>query len=127
MRFMTYARTMNAALFLVVLGRRLRSTSGKRFVLVDRLRAHETPEVEAWVAAHQDRIELSYRPRYAPESNAAEYSNNDLKGQVNAPGLPNNKGELRSRMQGFMNKPRRLPGHVRNYFKHPCMLDAMAA
>jgi transposase len=100
-RFMTYARTMTADLFLIFLGRLLRSTTGKLFVIVDRLRAHETPEVAEWVAAHRDRIELFYLPRYAPELNATEYLNNDLKGQVNATGLPNNKGELRSRMQGW--------------------------
>jgi len=126
-RFMTYPRTMNAALFLVFLGRLLRSTSGKLFVIVDRLRAHETPEVGEWVAAHRDRIELFYLPTYAPELNATEYLNNDLKGQVNGAGLPDNKGALRSRMQGFMNKLRGLPQHIRNYFKHPCMLYAMAS
>jgi transposase len=126
-RFMTYERTMTAALFLVFLGRLLRSTTGKLFVIVDRLRAHTTPEVEAWGAAHRDRIELFYLPTYAPERNATEYLNNDLKGQVNAAGLPGNKGELRSRMQGFMNNLRRLPQHVRNYFKHPCMLYAMGS
>jgi transposase len=126
-RFMTYARTMNAALFLIFLGRLLRSTTGKLFVIVDRLRAHETPEVKAWVAARRDRIELFYLPTYAPELNATEYLNNDLKGQVNATGLPNNKGDLRSRMQRFMNKLRWLPQHVRNYFKHPCMLYAMVS
>jgi transposase len=126
-RFMTYARAMNATLFLTFLGRLLRSTTGKLFVIVDRLRAHETPAVVAWVAAHRDRLELFYLPRYAPELNATEYLNNDLKGQVNAAGLPSTKGELRSRMQRFMNKLRWLPGHVRNYFKHPCMLYAKAA
>jgi transposase len=126
-RFMTYARTMDAALFLVFLGRLLRGTTGKLFVIVDRLRAHGTPEVEAWVAARRDRIELFYLPRYAPELNATEYLNNDLKGQVSAAGLPDNKGELRSRMQRFMNKLRWLPEHVRSYFKHPCMLYAIAA
>src|SRR3954468_19541854 len=120
-RFMTYARSLNAALFLVFLGRLLRSTPGKLFVFVDRLRAHETAEVANWVAAHQDRIELFYLPRYAPELNATEYLNNDLKGQVNAAGLPDNKGELRSRMQRFMHRLQQLPQHVRNYFKHPCM------
>jgi transposase len=126
-RFMTYAQTMTAVLFLIFLGRLLRSTTGKVFLIVDRLRAHKTPEVMAWVAAHRDRIELFYLPTYAPELNATEYLNNDLKGQVNAAGLPDNKGALRSRMQGFMNKLRWLPQHVRNYFKHPCMLYAMAS
>jgi transposase len=126
-RFMTYARTMTAALFLVFLGHLLRSTTGKVFLIADRLRAHTTPEVTAWVAAHRDRIELFYLPTYAPELNATEYLNNDLKGQVNAAVLPDNKGALRSRMQQFMNKLRWLPQRVRNYFKHPCMLYAVAS
>ncbi|MBN9120561.1 MAG: transposase [Planctomycetes bacterium] len=83
---------MDAGLLLVFLGRLLRSTTGKLFVIVDRLRARETPEVEAWVAARRDRIELFYLPRYAPELNATECLNNDLKGQVTAAGLPNDKG-----------------------------------
>ena len=64
-RFMTYTQSMTAALFLVFLGRLLRSTTGKVFLIVDRLRAHMTPAVQAWVAAHQDRIEVFYLPRYA--------------------------------------------------------------
>jgi transposase len=126
-RFMTYARTMNAARFLAFLSQLLRSTTGKLFVIADRLRAHEAPAVADWVTAHQDRIELFYLPRYAPELNATEYLNNDLKGQVTAAGLPDNKVELRSRMQQFMHRLRRLPQHVRNYFKHPCMLYAMGS
>jgi hypothetical protein len=55
---MTYTGTMTAALLLVFLGRLLRSTVGKVFLIVDRLRAHETPEVTRWVTAHRDRIEV---------------------------------------------------------------------
>src|SRR5262249_17728184 len=50
-RFMTYTGSMTAALFLVFLQRLLRSTTGKVFLIVDRLRAHLTPAVPAWVAA----------------------------------------------------------------------------
>jgi transposase len=103
-RFMTYTRTMTAALFLVFLGRLLRSTTGKVFLIVDRLRAHMTPAVTAWVAARHERIELFYLPRYAPEVNADEYLNNDLKGRVNEAGLPHDKKEVRSRIQGFMRR-----------------------
>jgi len=123
-RFMTYTTTMTAALFLVFLGRLLRSTTGKVFLIVDRLPAHQTPEVDRWVAAHRDRIEVFYLPRYAPELNADEYLNNDLKGAVNAAGLPHNTKEVRSRIQGFMQKLLHLPEHVRSYFEHPCVLYA---
>jgi transposase len=124
-RFMTYTGTMTAAVFLVFLSRLLRSTPGKVFLIVDRLRAHETPEVAEWAAAHRDRIELFYLPRYAPELNPDEYLNNDLKGNVNAAGLPHTTGEVRSRIQGFMRKLLRLPEHVRSYFEHPCVLYAI--
>ncbi len=115
--FMTYTATMTPASFLEFLGRLLKSTTGKVFVIVDRFPAHETPEVAQWVAAHRDRIEVFYLPRYAPELNADEYLNNDLKGAVNAAGLPHNMKEVRSRVQGFMRKLIHLPEHVRSYIR----------
>jgi transposase len=125
-RFMTYTQTMTAALFLVFLGRLLRSTTGKVFLIIDRLRAHKTPAVVAWLAAHRDRIEVFDLPRYAPELNADEYLNNDLKGQVNEAGLPHNQNEVRSRIQAFMHKLLHLPQHVMNYFQHPSVQYAAA-
>jgi hypothetical protein len=123
---MTYARTMNAALFLVFLGRLLRGTTGKLFLIVDRLQAHQTPAVRAWVAAHAERLGLFPLPRRAPERNPDEYLNNDLKGQVNALGLPDSKEDLRSRIQGFMRKLLHFPERVRSYFQHPCAQYAAA-
>lgn len=125
-RFMTYARTMNAALFLVFLSKLLRSTTGKLFLIVDRLQAHQTPAVKEWVTAHRDRIEVFPLPRRAPERNPDEYLNNDLKGQVNAQGLPDSEQELRSRIQGFMRKLLHFPEHVRSYFRHPFVQYAAA-
>jgi transposase len=125
-RFMTYAKAMNAALFLVFLERLLRSTTGKIFLMLDRLQAHQTPAVKAWVTAHDDRLELFPLPRRAPELNPDEYLNNDLKGSVNAAGLPDSKGELRSRIQQFMRRLLHLPERVRNSFQHPCVQYAAA-
>jgi transposase len=118
-RFMTYPQTMDAALFLVFLERLLRSTTGKVFLIVDRLRAHMTPAVRAWVAAQGDRLEVFYLPSHTPEVNADEYLNHDLKANVNASGLPHNKGEVRSRIQHFMRKLLHLPEHVMSYFLPP--------
>ena len=125
-RFMTYLGTMTAALFLVFLGRLLRSTRGKVFLIIDRLRAHKTPEVLEWLAQHRDRIEMFYLPRYAPELNADEYLNHDLKQNVNEAGLPHNKQEVRSRIQAFMRKLLHLPEHVMSYFQHPSVQYAAA-
>jgi transposase len=119
--FMTYKETMTAARFITFLEGLLRETTRKVFLIVDRLRAHEAKAVEDWVAEHRDRIELFFLPRYAPELNADEYMNHDLKGSINEDGLPGSQAELRSRMERFMSELRHLPEHVRNYFQHPCV------
>jgi hypothetical protein len=64
---------------------------------------------------------LFWLPKYAPERNAEEYLNNDLKGAIGAEGLPESQGELRSRIEWFMGKLLQLPEHVRSYFRHPCV------
>ena len=125
-RFMTYTTTMTAALFLVFLGRLLRGTTGKVFLIADRLRAHMTPGVREWLGRHQERIEVFYLPRHAPELNADEYLNNDLKGNVKAFGLPHDKEELRSLVQTFMRRLLHLPEHVMSYFLHPSVAYAAA-
>ena len=98
--FMTYKETMTAALFITFLERMLSETTRKIFLIVDRLRAHEAKKVEAWAAEHRDRIELFFLPRYAPERNADEYLNNDMKGSINATGLPGSQEGLRPRIRG---------------------------
>jgi transposase len=125
-RFMTYKDAMNDALFLVFLGRLLRSTTKKIFLITDRLKAHEDDTVNQWVETHQDRIRLFYLPRYSPEMNPVEYLNNDMKAAVNAEGLPDNKATLRSRMQRFMRKLFYWPEHVSRYFLHPSVQYASA-
>jgi len=118
-RFMTYKETMTAALFITFLGRFLRSTTGKIFLILDRLPAHVAAKVDEWVAERSERLELFYLPAHSPELNPDEYLNNDLKGGVNAAGLPHDKPELRSRIQAFMRKLLHLPEHVMSYFQHP--------
>jgi hypothetical protein len=118
-RFMTYTSTMNGTVFILFLTQLIRSVAHKVFLIVDHLRAHESAEVRGWLAKHKDQIEVFYLPSHAPESNPDEYLNNDLKGQVNAQGLPENKHKLRARIQCFMRRLLHLPEHVRNFFKHP--------
>jgi transposase len=121
LRFMTYKGTMTAALFLVFLTRLLQTTTRKVFLIADRLSAHEAAAVDSWAERHEDRIELFYLPRRAPELNPAEYLNNDLKGNVNEGGLPGSKQELRSRVQGWLRTLFHWPARVASYFEHPCV------
>jgi transposase len=117
--FMTYKETMTATLFLAFLTRLIQGASGKIFLIVDRLRAHDANVVEAWLQGQEDKIEMFYLPRRAPELNPVEYLNNDVKSGVNATKLPDNQGELRSNMQRFMHRLAKLPAHIMSYFENP--------
>lgn len=118
LRFMTYKGAMDGERFKTFLGRLIRSTTGKIFLIVDGLKAHDTPAVRAWIEAHVGRIELFTLPAYSPESNPDEYLNNDLKGNVHDAGLPNDKDELRSRVQRFMRRLADTPERVMSHFQH---------
>jgi transposase len=126
LRFMTYKGAMDGALFLMFLGRLVRGATRKVYLIADRLKAHDTGAVRRWLAEHRDEIELVPLPTYSPELNADEYLNNDMKGNVKAEGLPNDKEELRSLIQTFMRKLLHLPDHVMSYFLHPCVAYAAA-
>ncbi len=118
-RFMTYKGSLDAAVFLVFLTRLIEAASRKIFLIADRLQAHKTPEVLAWIEEHKARIEVFYLPAYAPERNPVEYLNNDMKGEVNKAGLPEDRGTLHSRILAFMNHLASVPRHVVSYFLHP--------
>jgi transposase len=118
-RFMTYQGMLNATVFLVFLQKLIAEAPRKILLIADRLQAHKTPAVQAWLAEHRERIEVFYLPGYSPEMNPVEYLNNDMKGRVNEAGLPGDKETLRERIVGFMQKLARMPNHVISYFLHP--------
>jgi transposase len=126
MHFMTYAGTLDAALFILFLEGLLTETTGKVYLLTDRHSAHDCAAVWDWVDEHSERIELYFLPRRSPELNPDEYLNNDLKGSVHSAGLPNDKGELADRIHAFLLKLLQLPEHVMSYFQHPSVQYAAA-
>src|SRR4051812_6117111 len=115
---------MTAALFIVFLSRLVAEADRKIFLIVDHLRAHEAAAVQAWLAEHRDEVEAFLLPRYAPERNADEYLNNDLKENVNAAGLPHNKEELTSHITAFMEKLMQLPDRVQGDIIEPFVQHA---
>ena len=123
---MTYKGMLNAATFLLFLGKLVQGSTRKILLIVDRLPAHKTAAVDAWVEAHKEQIEVFYLPAYSPELNPEEYLHNDLKGSVNEPGLPENRETLHGRIVGFMTRLVGLPQHVIRYFLHPCVQYAAA-
>jgi transposase len=119
--FMTYSGTMDAVLFILFLEGLLTESTKKIYLIADSLSAHDCAKVWDWVDEHADRIDLFFLPPHSPELNPAEYLNNDLKGNVNKEGLPNNEEELADRIHAFLLKLLELPEHVMSYFRHPCV------
>jgi transposase len=120
-QFQTYRGTMTAAVFLAFLVALVAAAPRKVVLVVDRLRAHLTPEVMDWLADHRGQIVLVALPRYTPELNAEEYLNNDLKEEVNAQGLPSGVEELRVNVETLLEKLKGLPERVMSYFCHPAV------
>jgi transposase len=118
-RFMTYKGALNATVFLLFLTKLIAGASRKILLIADRLQAHKTPEVHAWVEAHREQIEVFYLPAYSPELNPVEYLNNDMKGTVNEAGLPADRATLQGRLLAFMKHLAGVPRHVISYFLHP--------
>lgn len=119
LRFMLYDGQMTGALFVAFLTRLLIGASRKIILIVDRLRVHESAEVQVWLYEHRDRLEVVGLPRYAPERNPDEYLNNDVKGNLNADGPAATREELKGKLRGFMQHLGKLPEHVKAFFKHP--------
>lgn len=118
-QFMTYQGMLTALVFLDFLQRLVTGARRKILLIADRLQAHKTPAVQAWLAEHATQIEVFYLPPYSPELNPVEYLNGDMKGTVNEAGLPDDRPTLQGRMRGFMDRLARLPAHVISYFLHP--------
>jgi transposase len=125
-RFLTDKGSLDAAVFLVFLTKLIEGATRKILLIADRLPAHKTPEVRAWIEAHKARIEVFYLPAYSPERNPVEYLNNDMKGEVNKAGLPDNRGTLHARVLAFMKNLARVPRHVVSSFLHPQVQYAAA-
>jgi transposase len=119
LRFMLYEGTMTGALFVLFLTRLVAGATRKIILIVDRLKVHESQEVQTWLYAHQDQLEMVGLPKYAPERNPDEYLNNDLKGNLNTDGPAANREELKGKMRRFLQRLGKLPDHIKAYFEHP--------
>jgi transposase len=125
-RFMSY-ESMNGPVFLLFLKQLAADAPRKILLVVDRLQAHKTPEVQAWLEGNKDRIEVFYLPAYSPELNPVEYLNNDMKGQINKAGMPDDKAGLRARLAEYMIGLATVPAIVASFFMHPCVQYASAS
>lgn len=116
-RFQFFDGTMNADLLIDFMKRLIKDAQRKVFLILDNLRVHHARKVKAWLAEHEDEIEVFYLPAYSPELNPDEYLNCDLKAGVHSGQPARNKKELKSKALSHLRKLQKLPGRVAKYFE----------
>jgi transposase len=118
-RFMIYAGALNTALFLGFLKRLVRGAGHKIFLVVDNLKVHHANRIKAWVADHQDKIELFFLPPYAPEHNPDEFLNNDVKQSLGRQAVPKDQPGLQRNLRRYMRRLQRQPQKIQAFFRAP--------
>ena len=83
-RFKVVEGRMNADILIDFCERLIRSAERKVYLILDNLRVHHAKVFKAWLAEHEDEIEVFYLPSYSPELNPDEYLNCDLKAGVHS-------------------------------------------
>jgi transposase len=119
LRFMVYEGALNAELFLTFLKRLIRGQQRKIILILDNLKVHHAKPVQAWVAAHSDRIELVFLPPYAPEHNPDELLNQDVKRRMAKRPAPRDRSALQRQLRATLHRLQKLPASIRAFFKAP--------
>jgi len=109
--------TLTAEKFIGYLEHLVASSSGKVFLLIDRHPAHTAQKVEAWIAAHADRMEVVWLPRYSPEYNPDEFLNNDLKQNLKTKPLPDSTPAFAGTILGILDQIANAGERVQGYFR----------
>jgi transposase len=94
LHFMMYDERMNQQRLIVFLGRLIKSSEKKVFVILDNLSVHHGKILKEWLKHNSDRIEIFHLPSYSPELNPDEYFNGTLKRTLESKGNINSKEEL---------------------------------
>lgn len=104
LRFMLYKDNMTSNKLIDFMGRLIKDTGKKVFLVLDNLRAHHSQKVKIWLSSRKDKIELFYLPPYAPEYNPDELVNSELKRNLGNSSMPKSEKELEHKTRSYLKK-----------------------
>lgn len=119
LRFMVFSGEFNAEVFIKFLGRLLKGTRRKIFLIVDRHPSHKARKAGRWLKERKERIEMFFLPGYSPKLNPDEYLNNDVKSNAVGRRRPSTKAELVADVRGYLRSTQRHSEIVKSYFQAP--------
>ena len=117
-RFKVFDGTMNVDIMIDFCKRLIKSATRKVYLILDNLRVHHAKLFKAWLAEHEDEIEVFYLPSYSPELNPDEYLNCDLKAGVHSGKPARTKEQLKKKVSSHMKMLQQKPERVAKYFEH---------
>ena len=128
--FMVFSCRFNADVFIRFLARLLKSTDGRKIILIiDSHPAHKAAKVARWIKAKRERktmLELCFMPGYSPDLNPDELLNQDTK-QAMRKQWPRDHSQMIANARSHLRRRQKQPDIVRNFFKEEHVLYAAAA
>ena len=118
-RWMIVDEAFNSDKLIEFLAALIKDSDRKVFLILDNLRVHHSKPVKAWLAEHQERIEVFYLPSYSPELNPDERLNADLKHALGSRVQTRTKDKLKAATKAHMDMLEQSPERVRLYFQDP--------
>lgn len=109
----------NAGVLIEFLGRLIRHSTKKVFLILDGHPCHKAKKVKAWLAERTDQIELYFLPGYSPHLNPDEYLNQDVKQTVFKRERPEDVEHMKSLLSSALRTRQKRPAHIANLFRHP--------
>jgi transposase len=116
LRFMLYKGNMNADRLIDFMGRLVRGSEKKVFLILDNLRVHHSRKAKAWLARRKSEIEVFYLPPYAPEYNPDELLNSDLKRGIGKRPMPRSEAELIHNVRSHLKSIQLNPAKICSFF-----------
>jgi transposase len=118
LRWMVVKGAVKAPDLVRFLGRPIRDTGRKVFLILDRLKVHRARLIQDWLVAHQAEIEAHYLPAYSPELNPDEGVNADLKQAVTRKAPARSGQQLMRAALSHMHSLSKQPRRIRSIFHH---------
>lgn len=94
LHFMMYDEKMNQQRLIIFLGRMIKSSEKKIFLILDNLSVHHGEILREWIKHNSDQIEVFHLPSYSPDLNPDEYFNGTLKRTLEGEGNIGSKERL---------------------------------
>ena len=122
--FMVFQERFTRTVFLRFLGRLVRQSEKKVYLIVDGHPVHRSKAVRDWVDQNRERISLYQLPGYSPDLNPDELLNNEIKPNALGRQSTVDREEMVAGVRGYLRSRQKTSEVVMRYFQHPSVAYA---